>query len=85
MTRREVWQQVLDAEFRRWSAMSRAGLESALQEVQCYEVEFDSKRLQVEVEFLENTQEYLHVIVSVDDGSLPASLSPESLSFICRK
>jgi len=39
-----------------------------------YEVVADSKLYQVEVELLEDTPEYLHVSISVDDGSLPASI-----------
>jgi hypothetical protein len=53
--------------------------------VQGNEVEFDSKQYQVEVELLENTEKYIHVMVSVDDGSLPASISPLTHSFICQK
>ena len=49
------------------------------------EVEFESKRYQVEVELLENTEKCLHVIVAVDDGSLPGSVSPLTHSFICQK
>ena len=85
MTRREVWKQVLDREVQRWSAMSCAELEAVLNETQNYEVEFDSKRYQVEVELLRNTKEFLQVIVSVDDGSLPASLVPVNSIFICSK
>ena len=40
---------------------------------------------QVEVEILESTEEYFHVMVPVDDGSLPASMMPETQSFICNK
>jgi hypothetical protein len=58
---------------------------SELHEVQGYEVEFESKQYQVEVELLENTEKYLHVLVAVDDGSLPASISPLTHSFICQK
>jgi hypothetical protein len=50
-----------------------------------YEVVAESKQYQVEVELLENTPEYLHVIIAVDDGSLPASMRPECESFLCRK
>jgi len=50
-----------------------------------YEVVADSKLYQVEVELLEDTPEYLHVSISVDDGSLPASIHPEFESFLCRK
>jgi len=82
MSRREEWRQVLDAEIERWSEKSCEQLITELHEVRCYEVEFESKRYQVEVELLENTKEYVHVILSVDDGSLPWSISPVSRSFI---
>lgn len=58
---------------------------AALGEEQCYEVEFGSEKYQVEVKLLDNTDEYLHVGVFVDDGTLPASLRPESASFIRAK
>jgi len=48
-------------------------------------VEFESKRYQVEVQLLENTENYLHVMVAVDDGGLPASILPLTHSFICQK
>lgn len=85
MSRRKEWQKVLDSEVKRWSAMSCGQLVSELHEVQGYEVEFESKQYQVEVELLENTEKYLHVMVAVDDGSLPASVSPLTHSFICPK
>jgi hypothetical protein len=37
------------------------------------------------VELLENTEHYLHVMVAVDDGSLPRSISPLTHSFIQQK
>lgn len=83
--RRERWRQVLDTEVLRWSAMSPERLVSALEDVQAYEVELDSRRYQVEVELLENTNEYVHVMVAVDDGSLPASIVPSTETFIRRK
>jgi hypothetical protein len=82
MNRRAEWQKILDAEVRRWSAMSCAELVSKLDDVQCYEVEFDLKTYQVEVELLENTEKYIHVMVGVDDGSLPASISPLTETFL---
>ena len=85
MSRREEWRKVLESEMKRWSAMSCSQLLSELHEPQAYEVEFDSKKYQVEVEFLENTERYLHVGVAVDDGSLPASISPVTGSFIRQK
>ena len=50
-----------------------------------YEVECDSKKYQVEIELLENTEEYVHVVVSVDDGNLPTSILPATDSFITKK
>ena len=69
---RETWTPVLDAETKRWSAKSCAQLLHDLSEVQAYEVEVESRRYQVEVDLLENTAKYVHVMVAVDDGSLPA-------------
>jgi hypothetical protein len=85
MERRDQWRRVLDVEVRRWSAMTPDELACALEEEQVYEVELDSRRYQVEVEMLESTEEYFHVMVAVDDGSLPASMLPETRSFICNK
>jgi hypothetical protein len=85
MSRREEWRKVLDSEVKRWSAMSCSQLVSELQNLQAYEVEFDSKKYQVEVELLENTEQYLHVIVAVDDGGLPASFLPLTHSFTRQK
>jgi hypothetical protein len=62
--------------------MSCTQLVSELLDLQTYEIEFDSKKYQVEVEILETTEQYLHVMVAVDDGSLPASVRPLSRSFI---
>jgi len=53
--------------------------------LQAYQVEFESKQYNVEVELLENTDQYLHVVVAVDDGSLPASISPLCHSMIRQK
>jgi len=65
--------------------MSAGELLSALHNVRGYEVELDSKRYQVEVELLENTDVYIHVMISVDDGSLPAAIFPVTTTFIQHK
>ena len=65
--------------------MSSEQLVSELHEVRAYEVELDLKKYQVEVELLENTEKYLHVMVAVDDGSLPASISPLTHTFLRAK
>jgi hypothetical protein len=85
MRRRQEWQKVLDAEVQRWSAMPCEQLIAELHDVQAYEVEFEAKQYQVEVELLENTEKYLHVLVAVDDGSLPASNVTLTHSFLCQK
>ncbi len=83
--RRKECQKVLDSEVRRWSAMSWEQLVSELRDHQTYEVELDSKTCQVEVELLENTEKYVHVMVAVNDGRLPASFLPLTETFICEK
>jgi hypothetical protein len=74
MSRRAEWQNVLDAETKKWPAMSCSRLIAALHDTQAYEVAFESKHYQVEVELLEDTDKYVRVLVAVDDGSLPASI-----------
>jgi hypothetical protein len=85
MSKREEWHKVLNSEVQRWSAMSYDQLISELRTVQAYVVELDSKKYQIEVDILENTDKYLHVMVAVDDGSLPASISPLTSTFISQK
>jgi hypothetical protein len=85
MDRRQRWRKVLEAEMRRWSALSYDQLISRLSTIAVYEVEDDFKKYQVEVEILENTQEYIHVSVRVDDGHLPAAIFPATDSFIKKK
>lgn len=82
MKRREQWRPVLDAELKRWNAKSSEQLLAELAEVQAYEIEFENKKYQVEVEILENTEKYVHVMVAVDDGTLPTSIRPLNASFI---
>jgi hypothetical protein len=85
MSGREEWHKVLRAELGRWSSMSCSEILAELKTRDVYEVIADSRQYQVEVVLLEDTPEYLHVSVAVDDGSLPASILPESDSFISRK
>jgi hypothetical protein len=85
MNRPKEWHSVLDAEVRRWSAMSWEQLESALRDLHTYEVEFNSKTYQVEVELLENTEKHLHVMLAVDDGRFPASAFPANPKLRARK
>ena len=82
MAEKKAWREVLDAEAQRWSSMSSDELLSELHDVQAYEVERDSGKYQVEVELLENTDAYVHVMIAVDDGRLPASLWPVTTTFV---
>jgi len=85
MKRREAWRKVLEGEVQRWSALSAEELLAQLRDIQVYEVTLDGKQHQVEVELLEDTPEHVQVMVAVDDGSLPASLRPESATFMRAK
>jgi hypothetical protein len=86
IARQTDWKPVLDAEMKKWSVMPYAQIISKLPEKnECYEVEVGLKKYQVEVNLLENTERYIHVALSVDDGTLPASFRPVSSSFICEK
>jgi hypothetical protein len=80
--RRATIQPVLDAEVERWSKKTCEELAAQLKEEQNYEVGHDSKRYQVEVQLLENTNSYVHVMVCVDDGTLGTAISPSSRTFI---
>jgi hypothetical protein len=82
MKRREQWRPVLEAEVKKWSAKPWAELVAELANEQAYEIEFEGKAYQVEVQLLKNTDRCVHVGVSVDDGSVPASFQPLSESFI---
>ena len=85
MKRWDEWRPVLNAELKRWSALSCEELASLLAEEQAYEVEHDCKTYQVEVHILENTDTYIHVSVAVDDGHLWRAMRPLVASFIRRK
>jgi hypothetical protein len=78
MSRRETWRPVLEAEVKRWTQVPLDQLIEELHEAQAYEVPMGSKRYKVQVDLLENTDKYVHVIVSVDDGTLPWSMVPLS-------
>ena len=74
-------------EVARWSALTADELsaQSGGDYWDCYVVEVDGEEYQVEVEMLENTADHVHVLVAVDDGTLPASIRPEIESFIRRR
>jgi hypothetical protein len=65
--------------------MSCCDLISKLHDRETYEVELASRKYQVDVELLENSEDYIQIIVAVDDGSLPALLFPLTQIFIRKK
>jgi hypothetical protein len=85
MDRRGEMQMVLYKEVERWSEMSAAQLLTELAEMQNFEIECNGKHFQFEVQIVENTDEYVHASVSVDDGRLPFSISPLCQGFIRKK
>ena len=78
---------VLAQEVARWSALTADELsaQSGSDYWDCYVVELGGNEYQVEVEILEDTADYIHVLVAVDDGTLPNSIRPECTSFIRRR
>ena len=76
---------MLDDQIRRWEEKSCNQLISELEDVMTYAVEFDAHRYQVEVQLVENTDTYVHVIVAVDDASFWGAVRPLSSSFIRNK
>ena len=85
MGRREIWKDVLDTELRRWAELSYDELVDALRDLKVYVVERDTKEYQVEVQRLETTDMSIQVLISVDDGRLPASLVPSTATFVVEK
>ena len=83
--KKEEWKAVLSAELDRWRLMTKDQLLAELEDVKAYVVFCDNKEYQVEVAILENTDNYVRVAVSVDDGTIPASFHPLSDSFLCMK
>ena len=58
---------------------------SQLQSECVYQIESESTQFHLDVQMLENTDEYVHVMVGIHDGSLGGFISPLSDSFIIRK
>jgi hypothetical protein len=83
--KRSHWQPVLDTEVARWQAEPAATLRLKLSSgpvVYEMAVLTTASNLQVEVELIEDTQEYIHVALAVDDGTMPASIMPLCTSFV---
>ena len=72
----------LKQELEQWSKKPYAALIAELKEEVVYERGEGAERCQVEVQLLENTPEYVHVSVAVDDGTFRRFISPMSTSFL---
>jgi hypothetical protein len=85
VSRPAEWQTVLNAEVVRWSRMTCKELIGELSKTCAYRIQLGSKEYQVEIELVEDTKDYVHVIISVDDGTLPRSILPLTHGFIKQK
>lgn len=82
--KRREWQPVLDREMAKWESEPVAKLREKLQDSPfVYAVTGPTgAEYQIEVEFLEDKPENVHVAISVDDGTLPASIMPAGGDFV---
>ena len=76
---------VLDREILRWSEMPIRKLIADLNEPRAYEVEDESGRYQMEAQLLENTESYLHLMLSAHDGTLRRFVLPVTKTIIIDK
>ncbi len=73
---------LLDAETDSWSKKSYSRLIDELDDVIAYTRGDGADFHQFEIEMIEHEPEYVHVMVSIDDGSLVRSFSPLTRGFI---
>lgn len=64
----DALREALRREVAAWSAKPYDALVAELPEVAAYEAKLDGEDYQVEVQLIEHTPGYLHVMVAVDDG-----------------
>lgn len=76
---------LLDAEVAVWSEKPYARLVRELPDVVAYQRGAGPEFHQFEVQMIECKPEYVHILVSIDDGSLLKSFSPLSHSFIVHR
>jgi hypothetical protein len=84
MTKSEL-QRLLDAEVDELSRRSYARLVDDLPDVLAYQRGGGPGYHQFEVQMLEHEPDYVHVLVSIDDGSFWRSVSPITRSFIVHR
>jgi len=78
-------QSLLNAEVDEWAGKSYSKLVEDLADIAAYERSNDDGFYQFEVQMIEHEPDYVHVIVSIDDGSFLRSLKPLSWSFIVHR
>jgi len=78
-------QGLLDAEVGEWSRKPYSRLLDELSDVAAYQRDGKEGFHQFEVQMVEREPDYVHVIVSIDDGSFSRSMSPLSRSFIVNR
>jgi hypothetical protein len=84
MTKSEL-QRLLDAEVGELSRRSYAKLVDDLSDVLAYDRGGAASYHQFEVQMIEHEPDYVHVVVSIDDGSFLRSVWPISRSFIVHR
>ena len=77
--------ELLDAEIEAWSGKSCTALVGELSDVVAYERGAGADFHQFEVQMLENEPGYVHVSISIDDGTLMKSIAPLNRSFIVHR
>jgi hypothetical protein len=85
MKNEKQMREVLRNEVSRWTSKPSDQLIAELKSEENYCVQFDGAEYQVEVMLLENTDDYVHVMIGVDDGHFPTAYRPLSDTFISRK
>jgi hypothetical protein len=84
MTKSEL-QRLLDAEVDELSRRSYARLVDDLPDVLAYDRGGGASYHQFEVQMIEHEPDYVHILVSVDDGGFLRSFSPITRSFIVHR
>ncbi len=84
MTKEEL-RNLLDAEVRLWTAKPYQQLRDELADVVASQRGQDDGFHQFEVEMIEREETYVHVIVSIDDGSFRRAFSPLTRGFIVHR
>ena len=78
-------QSLLDAEVDAWAKKPYATLIEELPDVVAYERGDGADAHQFEVQMLEHEPDYVHVCISIDDGSFRWSFAPLTRSFIVHR